>query len=168
MAVTTTGARHGHFEIRFWHRVFEEEVARVKGGFGPCNTWVSALLCSLLCMFDCLHKRCWSHVVQDRGSPAIKGLFDWRRGRLREGAPVRLLSYPLPSLPSFFSLWGGADLLSRVALTTTSSPPSRLEPRWSLKTREKEKEECDVTWMNSRKQIRYLELDGGRRTVQGG
>lgn len=38
MAVTTTGARHGHFEIRFWHRVFEEEVARVKGGFGPCNT----------------------------------------------------------------------------------------------------------------------------------
>lgn len=38
MAVTTTSARQGHFEIRFWHRVFEEEVARVKGGFGPCNT----------------------------------------------------------------------------------------------------------------------------------
>ncbi|SGY77211.1 BQ5605_C005g03580 [Microbotryum silenes-dioicae] len=38
MAVTTTGARHGHFEVRFWHLVFEEEVARVKGGFGPCNT----------------------------------------------------------------------------------------------------------------------------------
>ena len=40
MAVTTTSARQGGFEIRFWHRVFEEEVARVKGGFGPCNTSV--------------------------------------------------------------------------------------------------------------------------------
>lgn len=38
MSVTTTGARHGHFEVRFFHRIFEEEVARVKGGFGPCNT----------------------------------------------------------------------------------------------------------------------------------
>jgi len=38
MSVTTTSARQGHFEIRFWHRVFEEEVARIKGGFGPCNT----------------------------------------------------------------------------------------------------------------------------------
>ena len=42
MAVTTTSARQGHFEIKFWHRVFEEEVARVKGGFGPCNTCVLA------------------------------------------------------------------------------------------------------------------------------
>ncbi|GAA98846.1 uncharacterized protein L969DRAFT_64131 [Mixia osmundae IAM 14324] len=38
MSVTTTGARQGHFEIRFWHRIFEEEISRVKGGFGPCNT----------------------------------------------------------------------------------------------------------------------------------
>ena len=38
MNVTTTGAREGHFEIRFWHRVFEEELSRAKGGFGPCNT----------------------------------------------------------------------------------------------------------------------------------
>lgn len=38
MNVTTTGARHGHFEVRFFHRIFEEEVAHVKGGFGPCNT----------------------------------------------------------------------------------------------------------------------------------
>ncbi|KAK4047089.1 translation initiation factor eIF3 subunit [Microbotryomycetes sp. JL201] len=38
MNVTTTSARQGHFEIRFFHRIFEEEVARVKGGFGPCNT----------------------------------------------------------------------------------------------------------------------------------
>ena len=44
MSVTTTSARQGHFEIKFWHRVFEEEVARVKGGFGPCNTCVPSRL----------------------------------------------------------------------------------------------------------------------------
>lgn len=38
MNVTTTGARQGQFEIQFWHRVFEEELGRAKGGFGPCNT----------------------------------------------------------------------------------------------------------------------------------
>lgn len=38
MAVTTTSARQGHFEIRMWHIVFEEEVSRIKGGFGPCNS----------------------------------------------------------------------------------------------------------------------------------
>jgi len=38
MNVTTTGARQGHFEVRFFHRIFEEEVSRVKGGFGPCNS----------------------------------------------------------------------------------------------------------------------------------
>jgi len=38
MNVTTTGTRQGQFEIRFWHKVFEEELASVKGGFGPCNT----------------------------------------------------------------------------------------------------------------------------------
>ncbi|WAR55432.1 hypothetical protein PtB15_6B173 [Puccinia triticina] len=38
MAVTTTSARQGHFEIRMWHVVFEEEVSRIKGGFGPCNS----------------------------------------------------------------------------------------------------------------------------------
>jgi len=36
--VTTTSARQGHFEIKFWHKIFEQEVSKVKGGFGPCNT----------------------------------------------------------------------------------------------------------------------------------
>ncbi len=31
MSVTTTSTRSGKFETRFWHRVFEEEVGRVKG-----------------------------------------------------------------------------------------------------------------------------------------
>lgn len=30
-SVTTTSARSGKFETRFWHRVFEEEMGRVKG-----------------------------------------------------------------------------------------------------------------------------------------
>ncbi|KAJ7180750.1 WD40-repeat-containing domain protein [Mycena filopes] len=31
-------AREGKFETRFWHKVYEEEVGRVKGHFGPINT----------------------------------------------------------------------------------------------------------------------------------
>ncbi|KIK44306.1 hypothetical protein CY34DRAFT_106042 [Suillus luteus UH-Slu-Lm8-n1] len=38
MQVTTASLRQGKFETRFWHKVFEEEVGRVKGHFGPINT----------------------------------------------------------------------------------------------------------------------------------
>ena len=38
MSVTTTAVRQGKFEVRFFHQVFEEEIARVKGHFGPINT----------------------------------------------------------------------------------------------------------------------------------
>ncbi|ORX40835.1 WD40-repeat-containing domain protein [Kockovaella imperatae] len=38
MNVTTTGQRAGKFEARFWHKLFEEEVGRVRGHFGPINT----------------------------------------------------------------------------------------------------------------------------------
>jgi len=38
MNVTTTSSRQGKFEARFWHKIFEEEVGRVKGHFGPINT----------------------------------------------------------------------------------------------------------------------------------
>ncbi|RUP46951.1 putative translation initiation factor 3 and TGF-beta interacting protein, partial [Jimgerdemannia flammicorona] len=38
MNVTTTGARAGKFECRFWHKILEEELGRVKGHFGPINT----------------------------------------------------------------------------------------------------------------------------------
>ena len=31
MNVTTTGQRAGKFEARFWHKLFEEEVGRVRG-----------------------------------------------------------------------------------------------------------------------------------------
>ncbi|KIO05317.1 hypothetical protein M404DRAFT_15355 [Pisolithus tinctorius Marx 270] len=38
MQVTTTSLRQGKFETRFWHKIFEEEIGRVKGHFGPINT----------------------------------------------------------------------------------------------------------------------------------
>lgn len=38
MDVTTTSARVGKFDARFFHLVFEEEFARVKGHFGPINS----------------------------------------------------------------------------------------------------------------------------------
>ncbi len=36
--VTTTSSRQGKFEARFYHKIFEEEIGRVKGHFGPLNT----------------------------------------------------------------------------------------------------------------------------------
>ncbi|KAJ2782726.1 translation initiation factor eIF3 subunit [Coemansia javaensis] len=36
--VTTTSTRQGRFESRFYHKIFEDEVGRVKGHFGPINT----------------------------------------------------------------------------------------------------------------------------------
>ncbi|KAI9711376.1 MAG: translation initiation factor eIF3 subunit [Candelaria pacifica] len=38
MDVTTTTSRQGKFEARFYHRIFEDEIGRVKGHFGPLNT----------------------------------------------------------------------------------------------------------------------------------
>lgn len=38
MNVTTTSTRAGKFEVRFYHSIYEEEVGRVKGHFGPINT----------------------------------------------------------------------------------------------------------------------------------
>lgn len=38
MDVTTTTTRVGKFDARFFHLVFEEEIGRVKGHFGPINS----------------------------------------------------------------------------------------------------------------------------------
>ncbi|GKT90535.1 LOW QUALITY PROTEIN: chromatin remodelling complex ATPase chain ISW [Colletotrichum tofieldiae] len=38
MDVTRTSARQGKFEARFYHKIFEDEVGRVRGHFGPLNT----------------------------------------------------------------------------------------------------------------------------------
>lgn len=35
--VTTTSSSQGKFEARFFHKVFEDEIGRVKGHFGPLN-----------------------------------------------------------------------------------------------------------------------------------
>ncbi|KAI9342885.1 WD40-repeat-containing domain protein [Obelidium mucronatum] len=38
MAVTTTSLKGNKFESRFYHAVFEDEIGRIKGHFGPINT----------------------------------------------------------------------------------------------------------------------------------
>lgn len=38
MEVTTTSTRTGKFDARFFHMIFEEEIGRVKGYFGPINS----------------------------------------------------------------------------------------------------------------------------------
>ena len=38
MEVTTTSSEAGKFESRFFHLVFEEEFARIKGHFGPIQS----------------------------------------------------------------------------------------------------------------------------------
>lgn len=38
MSVTTTAARVGKFEARFFHSVYGHEFGRVKGHFGPINS----------------------------------------------------------------------------------------------------------------------------------
>ena len=55
MNVTTTSLRQGKFETRFWHKLFEEEVGRVKGHFGPINTYVTPCpVCHFLCSPPCV------------------------------------------------------------------------------------------------------------------
>ena len=38
MDVTTTSAIQVKFEARFYHKIFEDEIGRVRGHFGPLNT----------------------------------------------------------------------------------------------------------------------------------
>lgn len=38
MDVTTTTTKSGKFDARFYHLVYEEEIGRVKGHFGPINS----------------------------------------------------------------------------------------------------------------------------------
>ncbi|KAL6944549.1 hypothetical protein ACO0RG_001286 [Hanseniaspora osmophila] len=35
--VTTTGSKEGNFESRFFHKIFETEIGRISGHFGPIN-----------------------------------------------------------------------------------------------------------------------------------
>jgi translation initiation factor 3 subunit I len=39
--VTTTSSREGRFESRFFHKLFEDEIGRVKGHFGPINSVIA-------------------------------------------------------------------------------------------------------------------------------
>lgn len=41
MNVTQTSSRQGKFEARFYHKIFEEEIGRVRGHFGPLSVSLS-------------------------------------------------------------------------------------------------------------------------------
>lgn len=127
MSVTTTAARQGHFEVRFWHRVFEEEVARVKGGFGPCNTCVRS--CSACYIPADSAIAAVNRIACDpRGIGYAIGGED---GYVRLHAYVLLLSLSL--LPA--RLAGEESSLERhTALTTTFWRPSLMAPTWSPRT----------------------------------
>jgi hypothetical protein len=38
LQVTTTAAKAGGFEARFFHRIYQEEFGNVRGHFGPINS----------------------------------------------------------------------------------------------------------------------------------
>lgn len=68
MNVTGTVAREGKFEARFYHKVFEQEVGRVKGHFGPLN-------CKDDC-FPCVPNSLTYHIaiaVHPQGTAYISG-----------------------------------------------------------------------------------------------
>ena len=81
MSVTTTSLRQGKFEARFWHRIFEEEVGRVKGHFGPLNTYVKNTLFSQIGFL-------LTGLDQDRRASGGHRICVRRRGRFRSRAPL--------------------------------------------------------------------------------
>lgn len=44
MDVTRTAARQGKFEARFYHKIFEDEIGRVRGHFGPLVSFFVIIL----------------------------------------------------------------------------------------------------------------------------
>jgi hypothetical protein len=54
--VTTTAGSAGKFEVRFYHQIFENELGRVQGHFGPVHT----------CAFSPDGRRCVPCVVVAR------------------------------------------------------------------------------------------------------
>jgi hypothetical protein len=93
MDVTRTSARQGKFETRFWHKVYEEEVGRVKGHFGPINTSVifSAPFIPLLTL------------TQNCGPSRRDVLRVGRGGWVREGTSFRRLVF------QGTAVWVGGD-----------------------------------------------------------
>lgn len=73
MNVTTTSARQGKFEARFWHKVFEEEVGRVKGHFGPLNTYVQPHISRKRVLTLCFFLCAYSIAVHPRGEMFASG-----------------------------------------------------------------------------------------------
>ena len=56
MEVTRTAARQGKFEARFYHKVFEDEIGRVRGHFGPLVS-VARLIPGTACLANIVPPR---------------------------------------------------------------------------------------------------------------
>jgi hypothetical protein len=95
MDVTTTAARQGKFEARFYHKIFEEEVGRVRGHFGPLVGFPPRRR-GCYCYRACLNA---DPVISEhrRGGPHRQELCVRGRRRLRPCAPLRqgLLRLPV-------------------------------------------------------------------------
>ncbi len=72
--MTQTSVQTGKFEARFFHLIFEEEFARVKGHFGPINTiaihpdgkrFVEQLFFSLFRLYICLFHFSYASGAED-------------------------------------------------------------------------------------------------------
>ena len=108
--VTTTTTKAGKFDARFYHLVYEEEIGRVKGHFGPINSlkfhpdgkrW--ALIGITVSSFQRLQEwylgwekvSCLERCPQFRSRESVYFLFQfqlqqWRGGWLRESTHIRL------------------------------------------------------------------------------
>jgi translation initiation factor 3 subunit I len=90
MEVTTTSARQGKFEARFYHKVFAEEVGRVGGHFGPlnCKQPMHPYIHPHWARYDTdLLTYCYRCCCTSPGYVILQR----RRGRLRTTAPLRSL-----------------------------------------------------------------------------
>lgn len=107
MNVTTTGQRAGKFESRFWHKLFEEEVGRVRGHL-YVSTSASSVYRALLGHqgdrfgLDCCQLyQCWASLGwTSRRRRSISAVLmcrrRWLRGKLTIAAVPSTLSLSTP------------------------------------------------------------------------
>ena len=84
MDVTTTAARQGKFEARFYHKIFEDEIGRVRGHFGPLVSFFVGFCFALAGS----HLMLTGDTEHCRRRPNRQRLRKRRRGWLRSSAPV--------------------------------------------------------------------------------
>ncbi len=64
MEVTTTTTKAGKFDARFYDLIFEEEIGRVKGHFGPINSLAFHPDGKRLVLWNVYFFVCWSQICK--------------------------------------------------------------------------------------------------------